>query len=81
MQQSNSLPVSPAVDGFLRVNQIIGDPKRGIPGIIPISRSSWWQGVARGVYPQPVRHGRVTFWRISDIQALVERISAEGLAA
>ena len=26
--------------GFLRINQIIGDPKKGIPPIIPIGKSA-----------------------------------------
>jgi hypothetical protein len=41
-------PQIPAM-GFLRVRQIIGDNQRGIVGIIPISRSGWYQGVRDGV--------------------------------
>jgi prophage regulatory protein len=59
--------------GFLRLPQIIGDTKAKppIPPIIPISKSTWWQGVRDGRYPQPVRLGRCTTWRIEDIKNLI----------
>lgn len=54
-------------DGFLRLKQII-------PGIIPISKSSWWAGVKSGRYPKPVKlSARITVWRVSDIRSLIER--------
>jgi len=58
--------------GFLRLPQIIGDTKRGIPAVIPVSKSTWWQGCASGRYPKPVKLGpRTTAWRVSDIRALI----------
>lgn len=61
--------------GFLRLPQIIGDPKKGIPPIIPVSRSSWWNGVKSGKYTKPVKLGsRTTAWRVENIRALVESI-------
>lgn len=57
-------------EGFLRLNQIIGDRKATPPVIplIPISRSSWWLGVKTGRYPSPVKLGpRTTVWRADDI--------------
>ena len=63
--------------GFLRLPQIIGNPKATppIPAIIPVSKSTWWQGVKDGRYPQPVRSlgQRITLWRVEDIRALIER--------
>lgn len=63
--------------GFLRLSQIVGNPKANppIPAIIPVSKSTWWQGVKDGRYPQPVRSlgKRITVWRAEDIRALVER--------
>ena len=41
--------------GYLRLPQIIGDPRRGIPALIPVSRSTWWAGVKSGRYPKPTR--------------------------
>ena len=43
-------------------------------GPIPVSRSTWWQGVKDGRFPQPVKLGpRTTAWRWSDVRALAER--------
>ncbi|MDD3760807.1 MAG: AlpA family phage regulatory protein [Acidithiobacillus sp.] len=64
----NQLPQT----GFLRLPQIIGDPAKGIPPIIPVKKSTWWQGVKTGRFPQPVKLGpRVTAWRVEDIRALI----------
>lgn len=42
-------------------------------GPIPISKSQWWEGVRKGVYPQPVKLGpRITAWRASDIERLIK---------
>lgn len=66
---SNRLPK----DGLLRIDQICGDPKRGIPPLIPVSRASWWIGVKAGLYPQPVKLGaNMTAWRVKDIRDLIE---------
>jgi hypothetical protein len=58
-------------------NGVIPDPKTGRPGIIPVSRSTWWEWVASGRAPQPVKIGRCTFWRESDIRAFVASAQAE----
>lgn len=54
--------------GFVRLPAILA--------VIPIGKSSWWDGVKRGIYPQPVRIGqRVTAWRVEDIKALIQQLS------
>ena len=62
--------------GFLRLNQIIGNPKAEppIPAVIPVSKSTWWEGVKSGRYPKPVKSFglRITAWRVEDILALIE---------
>ncbi|RFC31930.1 MAG: hypothetical protein DID91_2727703885 [Candidatus Nitrotoga sp. MKT] len=62
--------------GFLRLTQIIGNPKAvpPIPAVIPVSKSTWWEGVKSGRYPQPVRTLglRITAWRVEDIRTLIE---------
>ena len=66
--------------GFLRLPQIIGDPQATppIPAIIPISKSTWWQGVRTGRYPPKVKLSeRCTGWRTQDILALVEQMDKE----
>lgn len=70
----NQLPET----GFLRLPQIIGDPKAEppIPPIIPVKKSCWWAGVKSGRFPKPVKigNGRGTFWRVEDIRALIESV-------
>jgi prophage regulatory protein len=61
--------------GLVRLWQILGDSRKGIPPIIPISKSSWWAGVKSGKYPKPVKlSGRCTCWYVDDIRALIERM-------
>jgi len=60
--------------GFLRLSQIIGNPRTGLPPLIPISRSSWWAGVRSGRFPKPVKLGPgTTVWRVEQIRTLIER--------
>jgi hypothetical protein len=48
---------------------LVGDSKKGIKGIIPISRSAWLSGVKAGIYPAPVKIGsRAVAWRAKDIE-------------
>lgn len=60
--------------GYLRLSQIIGNPKADppIPPIIPISKSAWWEGCRSGRYPKSQKLGpRTTCWRVEDILALI----------
>ena len=62
--------------GFVRLPCIIGDAKATppIPPLYPVSRSTWWEGVRSGRYPQPVKLGpRITAWRVEDIRSLIAR--------
>jgi len=60
--------------GFLRLPQIVGDPKAGIPAIIPVKKTCWWEGVKSGRFPKPVKLGpRITAWRVEDIRALIAK--------
>lgn len=64
--------------GFLRLPNIIGDPKSvpPVPAIIPVSRSSWWAGIKLGRFPKAVKLGpHMTAWRVEDIRDLVDRLS------
>ena len=54
--------------GFLRLASILAPT-----GPIPVSKSTWWQGVQSSRYPQPIKLGpRITAWRVEDIRALIE---------
>jgi predicted DNA-binding transcriptional regulator AlpA len=60
--------------GYLRLTQIVGDPKSNpaIPPIIPVSRSTWWAGVRTGRFPQPVKLSPgITVWRVEDIRTFI----------
>jgi len=65
---SNQLPET----GFLRLPQIIGNKKTNTPALIPISRTSFINGVNSGKYPKPVKLGvRSVAWKVEDIRALI----------
>ena len=68
--------------GYLRLRQIIGNPKAKppIPALIPVSKSTWWAGVKSGRYPQPVRTlgDRITAWRVEEIRDFIEWASGAG---
>ena len=58
--------------GFLRLPQIIGNPKAlpPIPPLVPVSKSTLWARVKAGEFPRPVKlSARVTAWRVEDIAA------------
>jgi predicted DNA-binding transcriptional regulator AlpA len=58
--------------GYLRIREILGNPKAGIPALIPISKSAWWLGCRTGRYPKPVKLGpRTTVWTVESIRALI----------
>lgn len=63
-------PETPRVGGFLRLPQVLK--------LIPVSRSTWWSRVRTGDFPAPVKLGpRMTAWRVEDIRALIESLSAQ----
>ncbi len=54
--------------GFLRLPQVLA--------LVPVSKSSWWEGCKTGRYPKPVKLGpRTTVWRAEDIRAFIEGYS------
>jgi len=68
--------------GFLRVSHILGDARKGIAPRIPVSRSTWYAGVAAGRYPKPIRLSEgVSVWRVSDIDALCAQIEQQAEVA
>jgi predicted DNA-binding transcriptional regulator AlpA len=72
-QQQQAIAV-PTYDRLLRLPQIIGDPKATppVPPLIPVSRASFWAGVAQGKYPKSIKLGpKTTCWRESEILACI----------
>ena len=71
----NQLPET----GFIRIWQIVGNKKTNTPALIPISRTSFLNGVKSGKYPKPVKLGeRTTAWKVADIRDLVDRLNNAG---
>lgn len=59
--------------GFYRLSQIIGDKKRGIAALIPVSASTWWAGCKTGKYPAPRKLSKgVTVWPKRAVHALMQ---------
>jgi hypothetical protein len=59
------------MERLLRIKDIVGDKSNGIPPMIPISKSSWWAGVAEGTFPTAIKLGtRTTCWRETEVLAL-----------
>ncbi len=72
-----SLPVALSNTGFVRLNQIVGNPKANppIPALIPVGRTTWWNGVKSGRFPAPVKLGvRTTAWTVESIRSLIEQM-------
>lgn len=64
--------------GFVRLNQIIGDPatEPPTPALIPVSATVWWEGIKSGRYPKGIKlSARTTAWRVEDIKALIQTLS------
>ncbi len=63
MQNRTTLPET----GFLRLKEILAPV-----GPIPVSKSTWWEGVKDGRFPKPLKLGaRITVWRAEDIHTLI----------
>lgn len=61
--------------GFLRIWQIIGNKKTNTPALIPISRTTFLNGVKSGKYPKSVKLGeRTTAWKVEDIKLLINEL-------
>jgi predicted DNA-binding transcriptional regulator AlpA len=53
-------------EGFVRLKQVLQ--------IVPFGKTKWWNGVKTREFPQPVKHGRCTLWRVEDIRKLIDEI-------
>lgn len=59
--ETNILPQ----EGFVRLATILQ--------IIPVGKSTWWNKVKLGEFPQPVKlTERTTAWRVEDIRELID---------
>jgi hypothetical protein len=47
-------------------------PRSAIKPIVPVCKATWWAGVKSGRFPKPVKLGRTTCWRESEVRKLTE---------
>lgn len=51
--------------GYVRLPAILA--------VFPVSKSTWWNGIKEGRFPQSVKLGpRTTAWRVEDIRKLLK---------
>lgn len=66
-------------EGFVRIWDIIGrKAQNGVtatPGMIPVSRATWYSGIRSGRFPKPTKHGGVAMWRVKEIRDLIARLA------
>ena len=59
--------------GFLRLPQVLS--------VIPLGKTSWWEGVKSGRFPKPVKlSARCTAWRAEDIRELIQHLCDQSSA-
>ena len=64
--------------GYLRIDQILGNTRKGIPALLPMCRSTWYAGIREGKYPKSINlTERTVVWRVEDILALIEEIGSQ----
>lgn len=68
-----SAPILPET-GYVRLKTIIGDRKRGIPGVLPVSKATLYQMVKDGRWPAPDKRfgARISVWNVADIRPLLD---------
>jgi predicted DNA-binding transcriptional regulator AlpA len=56
--------------GFVRLSQILE--------VIPLGKTSWWEGVKSGRFPKPIKLSEhCTAWKAEDIRELIQRLSEQ----
>jgi prophage regulatory protein len=56
--------------GLIRLPQVLE--------LIPVSKSTWWAGVASGRFPKAYKISpKCTAWKASEIYALIDQLSVE----
>lgn len=64
--------------GYLRIDQILGNTRKGIPALLPMCRSTWYAGIRDGKYPKSINlTERTVVWRVEDILDLIDKIGRQ----
>ncbi|HEY1096096.1 MAG TPA: AlpA family phage regulatory protein [Alphaproteobacteria bacterium] len=57
-------------NGFLRLPQILQ--------LIPVSKSTWWNGCKSGKFPTPYKLApRITAWKAIDVQGCIDKFESK----
>jgi prophage regulatory protein len=71
MESQSKAPPSFPPGALLRVEQIVGNPKKGIPGLVPVCAATWWRWVKDGRVPAGRKLGpHVTAWPLEVVLAI-----------
>ena len=70
----NRRAVKAAIDAGRKPPRRFTRPRPAIQGVLPMCKSKWWAGVARGRYPAPVHDGPTALWSVRAIRELLDRI-------
>ena len=66
MNRKSSLPD----EGFCKLPQVLE--------AIPVSKSTWFRGIAAGKYPPPVKIGtRASAWRVEEIRKCIATLTID----
>lgn len=52
--------------GFYRLTEVLR--------LIPVKKSTWYEGIKKGRFPAPIKMGVVSLWKVEDIERLMEEI-------
>lgn len=63
---------------LLKLPDVIGDRKRGIVGLIPMSKSKAYSMIKAGQFPAPVHLGCGSFFKLSEIQKVIDSAASIG---
>jgi hypothetical protein len=66
----------PAItDGLLSIEQIVGNKKKQIAPIVPISKTTWFKLVKNNVIPKPVRILGRNYYNTETVKNIVASLS------
>ena len=65
---------------YLRINQIVWNRDKTNDPLLPISATSFWDGVREGKYPQPIKLGKTTLWPADEIYAFLDGLKDQRAA-
>lgn len=58
--------------GFYRLSEIVGTKDR--PGLIPVSKSTWWLWCKQDKAPAPIKLSpSTTVWRVEDVNRFIDQ--------